>query len=229
MFIDCCNFSSLALLLWQSCRTSQNRSIQDTLNFSFPYWQGWARASSLFSSPWSSSGTRRCPCVPPKSFRPFPQTLPQPGGLQLLSGLVGHWDCSSSREEPTFEKQEGRTSSCDSDQNTIEVAACRVSYLAEFMLSLQPRLKGRFHLGQLFKLLWKHTEWTPPIHQWGYLLHVCIRTQHAHCTLYSISCLFSSSWGSIWRFFSVCDTSHKSFESSTQFLTSLFGSQLRVP
>lgn len=102
------------------------------------------------------------------------------------------------------------------------MAVWRVSCLAEFMLSLQPCLKGRFHLGQLFELRWEHTSWTPR-HQQEYLLRVFMRAQYPLCTLYSNSCLFPSSWGSAWRFFSVSDTTGKSLKSSTRFSSSAFG------
>lgn len=41
---------------------------------------------------------------------------------------------------------------------------------------------------------------------------VSVRVQHPHRTLYSISCLFPSSWGSTWRFFSARETIKKSIK-----------------
>lgn len=89
------------------------------------------------------------------------------------------------------------------------------------MLSLQPRLKGWLHLGQLFELRWEHTSGTSRYQQ-EYLLCVCVSVQCPHCTLYSISCLFPSSWGSAWRFFSISDTIAKALKTQPRFSTSAF-------
>lgn len=53
----------------------------------------------LFVFPWSLSGIHRCRCEPRESFQLFPPSLPQPGGLQLLTEPVECLNCNSSGGE----------------------------------------------------------------------------------------------------------------------------------
>lgn len=144
----------LQLFLFGSSAVAKLRSITkyvNALRFRSPYRRAKLGGSSPFSSPWNSTKIRRCPCAPPGSSRPFPPTLPPPGGRPPLSGPVGRWDCSSSRGDARLRNKNAQLGIT---RRGKRCEACRVPHLAELVLSVQPRLKGRLPLGQLFKLWW---------------------------------------------------------------------------
>lgn len=159
---------------------------------------GWTRGPSPFSSPWNSLKTRRCPCAPPGSFRPFPPTLPQPGGRRPLSGPEGRWDCSSSREH-ALKNQEVTGSSPD-----LTRLLPRWAHAVSGASSQRSTSSG-----STVQTVMKTNMMTS-----RNMGCVSVWVQHPHRTLYSISCLFPSSWGSTWRFFSASETINKSLKSS---------------